>query len=60
MLRAVEDAAMERPVHETAEQEGVSIHCINRLLTKVRKLLKTYSTIGAYRLLLLAGKIVLK
>jgi len=60
MLRAVEDSAMDKMVHQIAEEAGVSIHCINRRLAKARRLLKTYSTLGAYRLLLLARKLDLK
>lgn len=60
MLRAVEDIAKEKLVNDIATDEGVSIHCINRRLKKVRKLLNTYSTLGAYRVLLLARKIELK
>ena len=60
ILRVVEASAKERTVDEIAADEGVSIHCINRWLKKARKLLKTYSTFGAYRVLLLARKIELK
>ena len=60
ILRVVEASAKERTVDEIAAEEGVSIHCINRRLKKARKLLNTYSTFGAYRVLLLARKIELK
>ncbi|MCF8275282.1 MAG: hypothetical protein K9J17_01000 [Flavobacteriales bacterium] len=60
MLRAVEASAMEKLVDDIAAEEGVSIYCINRRLKNARKLLNTYSTFGAYRLLLLARKLELK
>lgn len=60
MSRVVEARAMDADMLEIAEAEHVTVNTLNKRIDRVHKLLNVKTTTAAYRILLLAGIIVLK
>ncbi|MCF8464868.1 MAG: hypothetical protein K9G41_08505 [Flavobacteriales bacterium] len=60
MARVIEARAMDMSMEHIAEAEGVKVYGLNKRINRVHKLLNVQSTTAAYRVLLLAGIIILK
>jgi DNA-binding NarL/FixJ family response regulator len=60
MLRVVEALALGDDKKVIAERENISLNSLNKRIDRLHKLLNVKSTISAYRLLLLAGLLLLR
>ena len=60
MARVVEARARDISMDHIADRENVTINTLNKRLNRVHKLLGVSTTMAAYRLLLLAGILILK
>jgi DNA-binding CsgD family transcriptional regulator len=60
MARVVEARAMDQSMDQIADRENVTVNTLNKRLNRVHRLLRVQSTTAAYRLLLLAGILILK
>lgn len=60
MARVIESLSFNYSIPQIAEAEKITVYGINKRLQRVHKLLEMQNTITVYRILLLAGKLILK